>query len=380
MFLMEVDGIKYDGFVSASVSRSLENFSSIFNFSATHQPGKSFPIKIGSTCKIVINDTVIMDGFIESINISYDSSQHLIQISGRDKTADLVDSQIGGVDIEFTQPNVSFKDLVEKVLSILNISNIKLIQKDKIKDFGEGEIESASSGQTAFDFLETYARKRQIVLTTDGSGNIVARKSPIGTYATILSSRVDSQSTILLASFKFDISQRFNKYEVISSDNLSSFTDMDEVPAQQSANTKSITVIDDQIRKTRLYAFVPDQSCDQTQSNDQAKWEAAYRRSKSLVYNVTVQGFIALDDNKIWEPNYLVTVLDDYAVLTGQLLIAGVIYDYSIDTGSKTTLTCYASDSFTLEAADPSKSKSKESSSAETAAVNAWLKKHPFKG
>ncbi len=380
MLTMEVDGIKYDGFVSASVSRSLENFSGVFNFSATHQPGKPFPIKIGSTCKIVAEGTVIMDGFIEVINVSYDPEQHMIQISGRDKTADIVDSQIGGVNIEFTQPNVSFKDLVTKVLSILGISNIKFIQEDKIKDFSEGEIESAASGQTAFDFLETYARKRQIILTTDGSGNIVARKSPIGTYSTILSSRPNSQATILLASFKFDISQRFNKYKVISSDNLSSFTDVNSVPAQKSANTESITVVDDQIRTTRLYAFVPDQSCDQTQSNDQAKWEAAYRRSKSLVYNVTVQGFKAPDDDKIWEPNRLVTVLDDYAALAGQLLIAGVVYNYSVDEGSKTTLTCYVADAFTLEASDPSKSKSKESSSAEVSAINAWLKKHPFKG
>ncbi len=380
MFAMEVDGIKYDGFVSASVSRSLENFSGIFNFSATNIPGEPFPIKIGATCKIVVDDEIIMDGFIEAINVSYDIDQHLIQISGRDKTADLVDSQIGGVNIEFTQPNVSFKSLVEKVLSILGISNIEFIQRDEIKDFGDGEIESASSGQTAFDFLETYARKRQIVLTTDGSGNIVARKSPEGTYSTILSSKKNSKTTILSASFKFDVSKRFNRYQVISSDNLSSYTDVKSKPAEKSANVQSKIIIDDQIRKTRLYAFVPDQSCDETQATDQAKWEAAYRQSKSLVYNVTVQGFKPENDINIWLPNNIVTILDDYAALYGQMLITGVIYNYSVDEGSKTTLTCYVADAFTLEASDPSKSKSKESSSAEVSAINAWLKKHPFKG
>ncbi len=374
MFLMEVDGIRYDGFVSATVSRSLENFSSSFSFSATNVPGKDFPIKIGASCKIVIEDTIVMDGFIEAINVSYDRDEHIIQITGRDKTADIVDSQIGGVNIEFTQPKVSFKDLVEKVLSILKITDIKYIEKDPVEKFGQGEIESAASGQTAFDFLETYARKRQFVLTTDGAGNIVARKSIAGTYSTILSSRFDAQSNILSASFNFDTSKRFNTYEVISADNLSAFDDVDARPAQQSANIKSPKVIDDEIRKTRLYAFVPDQSTDEKQSAERAKWEASYRKSKSLAYNVTVQGFLALEDNVIWEPNFVVNVVDDFAVIDGPLLISGVMYQYSVEQGSRTVLTCYTKNSFTLRESDPSKSS--KSTNNLTATVEAWLKKH----
>ncbi len=376
MFEMEIDGERFEGFIAASVTRSLETLSGQFRFSAVNEPTQPFPIKIGSTCKIVIDDNVVMNGFVEIIDVSYsaDPNEHIIGISGRDKTADLVDSQIAGINIEFSQPNIQFSALVDRVLQTLGITDIKFIQDAPIKSFGQGEIESASSGQTAFDFLETYARKRQLILTTDGDGNIVARQTPEGSFATTLSSEPDAKNIILDATFSFDTTQRFNRYVVVSQDNISSFSNTAARPAKESANIKSLGALDDEIRSTRLYAFVPEQACDKTQATNRALWEGRYRKSRSIIYNVTLQGFIAPDDEKIWTPNFIVTVFDDYAQLKGQMLISGVNYEFSVDSGSKTTLTLYERDAFQLKEAEQTSSKD---ANAQNSAIDAWLKKNP---
>src|SRR6056297_2660353 len=100
---LEVNGIRYGNFTSINVYKSIETISGTFNFSATSDDVIVFPIQAGATCKVLVDNTAIITGFVENISVNYDSQSHNLQISGRDKTCDIIDSSVIGKK-EFTGP------------------------------------------------------------------------------------------------------------------------------------------------------------------------------------------------------------------------------------------------------------------------------------
>ncbi len=92
--VLKVGGKVYSGWTEVHVSQSLDQLTGTFSFSITN-PYPDIPsgwsIKLGGYCVVEINDQVVISGYIDDMPIDYDATSHTIQISGRDRTADLVD-------------------------------------------------------------------------------------------------------------------------------------------------------------------------------------------------------------------------------------------------------------------------------------------------
>jgi prophage tail gpP-like protein len=349
MITLEIDGIRYTGFKTISVERSLENVSGAFNMSAVFSSNLNFPIKIGAQAKVLVNSTPIMTGFVEVMNIQYDAMAHNITIQGRDRTCDINDSQVDG-DIEFLPP-ISLENVIKQTLSKININDINVINEaGSVPPFNASELVSSRIGQTAFNFVETYARKRQVFVTTDGKGNVLLARGSTASLPTGLYNQIgdpNRQNNILNSSVQYDQTERFNTYRCKSQGNISVLNFTGET-APSEVTARGGVAVDTGIRNTRILNFNAENSSDNVETVNRAKWEANIRRARSFTYTAKVQGD-TYDGTNPWITNRLVQVIDDFASINAALLIKKVIFEVSVDNGTTTTLELVTPDGYQPE-------------------------------
>jgi len=350
---IKIDGKEYTDFISATITKSLEELCGEFNIVCSSTPNIDFPIKVGSKCDIVIHGENVINGYIEKLSISYssetESGTHKITVSGRDRTADLVDSTIGGSESsEFQVPKngITLKQITEKVLSQFNLSDIKVIDNLNLKPFTD--LVSDKFGSKAFDFLEKYAKKRQVLITTTGDGNIEFVRSPAKSYKTALILSKNAPATIISGNVVLDDSKRFNQYFGSAQGNPTSLQNLTSKPLNIAGSGNS-PVVDNEIRNSRIYHFEPHFSSEQETLTQRVQWEANYRKSQSRKLKYTVQGHVAKDDKEIWKIGRLVSVTDEFAdILNGVKLISNIRYTFDLTNGARTDLTLLDKDAFSL--------------------------------
>jgi len=344
--ILEVDNKKYLGFTNISVAKSMENASGTFSFNATSEKAIDFPIKGGSFCRVLVNKKPVITGFIEKISGNYSESNHQLVINGRDKTADLIDSTLQS-NIEFPAA-ISLEGIIQAVFNDIGITEIKIINKvGDIPVFAKNELVSGSVDDNAFEFIEKYCRKRQVLITTDGNGDIVlTRASKEAVKVLLINKKNGKNNNIKSASWEYDDSERFSKITVRSQANPS----IDDSTTKKKIVNRLGTASDKNIRQSRKLVLVAENSQDDTTAEQRAKWEINIRRARGLRYSCTVQGFnIDGTNNEIWQPNLLVKVIDDFAGIDNYMLIKEVNYQNDEEEGEITALSLVNREAYTLE-------------------------------
>jgi prophage tail gpP-like protein len=360
MISILIDFIEYTGFTSATVSRSFLDASGQFNITITPDDvtGK-FPIQAGQFCIVKVSDQFAVTGYVEKVSLSHDGGSIEATFSGRDALADLIDSTIDSKIIDQFSGSISLQTVCQTVITKLGLQDtIKVKVEDglEIKNFSAGDFLSAHTADTAFNFLDRYARKRQVFLTTDGLGSLVIARGADETkkIGTMLVSKLDGTGgNILKSSSNIDLSKRFNLYRAHSQSAMSQI-DLTGVTASGGTDTvkKSLASVeaeatDDQIRQGRVYNFIEDTPTNITTSLDRATWESNFRRSQSIRYTCTVVEH-TYDGQTIWQPNIQVQVIDERLDINAVMIVDQVTFVESVDEGRITELSLVPSDSYKL--------------------------------
>ncbi len=343
---IRLNGIDLVNFSEVSVFRSMETVSGSFSFSSTADEQNRLPVREGNRIEIVVDENTVMTGFIEGIESNASPDSHDFLASGRDVTGDLYDSTVGDIK-EFTG-SVQLIDICKAVVAGINLFNTDVINEipiteNPIEPFSEWDITSADIGMTAFEFLEPFARKRQVILNTDGFGNLIlARNTGIKFPASL---KTGENGNFINARKVIDNTQRFNIYTAHSQLN----------PIRMTVGTKPSEIVqqkglaeDPEIRSSRIYAFNAEESSDSFTAKDRAIWESNFNRARSLSYSGTVQGHST--NRTIWIPNRLIDVDDSFNDIQATLLIRSVRYNSSLDLGNNTTLEMTYRSAYTLQA------------------------------
>jgi len=350
MITIEIQGVRFEGFESISVFKSVETISGSFTFFATSNNVTTFPIKRSDSCKIFINNEPVINGFVDTVKVDYNASTHSIVVSGRDRTSDIIDSTVVG-DKEFSPPT-ALTTIISSTLRDNGLSDIAVINNaGTIENFPEGTQYSSSFGQTVFEFIETYARKRQVLLTTNGNGDLVLTRSGTVEAATVLENRLNSQfNNIKSGNISYTNDTLFNKYVVQSQQNpaalsLGADVSLGNVPNQVGSAT------DGSIRTSRQTEITSNSSDNTVDLDNLAIWTRNISKARATSFSVVAQGFHQdANQTRLWIPNEIVKVNDDFADVNATLLIKSVQYDLSLNEGSLTTLDLVSQDAYTLQA------------------------------
>jgi prophage tail gpP-like protein len=338
MIFLEIEGEQFEGFTNVTVRKSLDELSGAFNFTATSDETADYPINRRAKVKVFVDDTKVIDGIIDRIDINYSDNSHILSISGRDKTSILVDSSIPG-SRAFNAPT-DLRRVTENILSQLG-SSIKVIENGiTLREFKKNLV--ANIEDTAFQFLERYARKSNVILTTNFDGNVVITQAGIEKIDTLLlNEKSGEKNNIKSAVISFDDSKRFSKYIVYAQQ-----LDNDDISNKSEATVKA-SATDSEALSTKQKNIILESEGDIDTVQDRANWEANIRRAKSTIVEYEVQGFY--HDEGVWEINKLIRVVDDFATIDSDMLINTVEFNYSEIGGSITRLGLLPPDAYTQQ-------------------------------
>jgi len=348
--ILEVNGTAYGDFTTISVSSRLDALCKQFSFDAVRVGNTPLPFKGGEACRILDDADVILTGNIERLDVNYAVNNHSITLSGRDKTGDVVDSSLRAVG-DF-QPPITLKRCIALILSDIG-SSLAVSDGAGTESFKTAsDLIAPEPGQNAFEFIEKLARKRQVLLTSDGDGNIViTRAATVKSTGKLQNIIGATDNNIISGSVSYDGTGRYRDYTFASSLNPTALikagiTDLASIVSQ------SGSVTDSDIRRGRQLVLQGESSLSSGKSRERILWEADLRKARGRLYSVTVQGF-RTQEGDLWAANTLVPVVDDFTGITGEMLINEVTFNYSNDQGSTTALTLMPPNAYTLQLAEP---------------------------
>lgn len=347
---LSVNGAEFEDFVSANVEIRLDALSNTFSFSMTAKDAEPLPFTGGEACQVVVDGETVLTGYIEVVNISGDGSTHTIDIQGRDKTGDLLDSSIEAIS-DIRAP-ITLKSIIEKVLKHIELG-ISVVDNVSPEPFNKAEdLAAPEAGQNAFEFIEIFARKRHVLLTSDGDGNIVIAQSSGAKVNAELRHQVHSDSNNVQAySVSYDSTGRFNLYRSASQLNpIAALFSGTVSPASIVSQSGGVT--DAEIRTGRQHILIAEAPSSNAQNDDRATWEANIRKARGKLYSATVDGY-KNQAGDLWSINTLVTVISDFADINAEMLVNTVSFSLDVDGGQSTTISMVERNAYSLVLDEP---------------------------
>ncbi len=358
MMALVVDGVPYTNFTAMAVTQSIENFAGQFSFSAIDVNGKfnakSYPIKLGSLCKVTIDGVPVLTGYVEAVGVDTSDTTHSVTISGRDITCDLVDSTMPATFSPAAQ-NISLAAIINQVQALFGLALPVLNQVTDITDFTSFEIVAPDAGQSAHDYLEKFARKKRVMLTTNGAGAIVitrASGNPLG--MSFINRRNDTtlQNNMLSSSVNYDYSQRFSKYIIGSQANMQGLNDAGDTDNESVVDAQAETLDTSMTRTTRHLYIVAENVSDATALKERAEWEANIRMARSRQYSCVIDSHTVSAGKPFWF-NRTAMVIDDNAAINETMLIKSVTFNENNNDGVKASIDFVVANAYSLELAAP---------------------------
>lgn len=342
-FSIKVNGESFELWKSATVIRSVDENAGSFRLISTYAPDGVYPIDVGDSVEVLINGITKIKGFVDEISSSADTTDHTIDISGRDNTSDLIDSSL---PIRTFKGDISFKNLCETIIRELG-ANIQVIDQSNIDLILSEEQLSGDTGDTCMEFLMSFARKRNIFLVPSGDGNLILFRPVFEEADTPLLNLEPNNplNNIKSRNWRKSSQNLFYKYSVKSQDNVG--FDLSSDYSEGNGTNRTGEVIDDSIRQTRFFEIVSEESMTDTECKNRSSEESNIRRTRSQEYTAVVPG-VSQQSGNLWDFGLVVTIRDEPAGISGKFFIRSVTYHMSKDEGSRTTIVCAPPDAYKM--------------------------------
>ena len=322
---------RYTGWKSVRVTRPLDALAGSFKveYPASTTP---LPIERGDPVKIWLDDNLLLNGYVDRVQGSLSGT---FSISGRDQTADLVDSTATN------KPGQWFSHGVDELVEALaGPFGIPVIVDDETVGVPKLIYEFTLQNETAGQAIERACRLTGLLAYTPGNGVLHLGKP--GRHSRRAEVELIEGQNILDASLDLDNSKRFQFYTVQSQDSGSDSGWGDSVALIQG------TAEDPAVGRFRTLVMDAEGPATFTHATDRAQWEATMRAARAGRMNITVVGFRQTPLGRVWRAGELVVVRCPKLRVKSRLLINAV--KFRRDTGgSFTELELIRQDSYTPE-------------------------------
>jgi prophage tail gpP-like protein len=326
---LKIGGQLFGGWKSLRAEAGIEQCAGAFDLSVTDRSVSSvaWPIDPGAACELLLNGESIINGYVDTVKPSIDRQSHGIRVSGRDKTADLIDCS--AVYKTGQWKNATLAKIAADIAQPFHIEVVLAQGVDVGAAFDSFNIED---GERAFEAIERAARMRAVLVMTDGAGRLVlTTASKIKTGAALVEG-----VNVLQAELELSWKERYSEITV-KGQGKGTATQYGAAVAHGKAS-----IADAAIKRYRPLIVIAEQHGLGPTFEARAEWERNVRRGRSTRVVVRVQGWTYPAAGMpggavVWRPNMLVNTQLPYLGLQQDLLIAKCVYTLD-DGGSFTEL------------------------------------------
>jgi prophage tail gpP-like protein len=353
---LQIEGQTYAGWHAVSVRRNLEQAAATFACAVSERWGgrsDRWVIRPGAACAVLLDGDVVLTGYVDTYEPSFDAGSHSVQITGRSKTADFVDSAAIVPGGQFKQLNLL--DIAQRLAAPFGLP----VDITDVADLVLGPLADVQiqQGETCHAVVERLCRM-QGVLVSDGAAGILRLTRAGRRRAT---GAIVQGQNILSASATLDVSQRHSEYTVKgqrantddradgtgeSGDGVRLGAASGGGPAGNSVRACIGAAIDAAVTRYRPWLLTAETQADDVVCGLRAAWEARRRAGLGVRASVTVAGWRQGGAHgPLWDVNLLVPVVSPWLGIDRDLLIASVEFRKD-DSGSTTTLELTVPDAF----------------------------------
>jgi prophage tail gpP-like protein len=321
-----VGGVLYSGWTEVSVTRSLEAASGSFSVTLTERwPGQTtqWPIFVGSAVQVYIGQDLVISGWVDDVDVNLTASDHSISVSGRDKTADIIDCSA------VNRPGEWHGKKVEAIAQEL-CNPFGVTVRADVSTGAALDTFTLQPGEKVFEAIERAIKKKGLMLTSDTNGALIFTHSGSTRY----SSKLKEGENLIEVSGKFSGRDRYSKYIVeAQSDGYG-----------ESQKQIQSTVDDKGVERYRPLSIMAEDQETAADAKRRAKWEASVRAARASVFTATVQGW-RLGNEGIWKTNRIIAIEAPSARASGDVLIESINFLRGA-AGTTTALTLKRPDAF----------------------------------
>lgn len=333
-----IDGKAYGGWTRLEVQRGIEQIAGGFVLQLTSRyPGVDVQMQLreGLPCEVRLGDDLVISGYTDDYETDDTATSSSVRLSGRDKTADLVDcsaiyksGQWRGVKLE------------QIVADIAEPFKIKVVVSPGL-DTGEVFKRFAlEEGEKAFDAIDRACRLRAVLVTSTPDGNLLI------TTASTVNSGVRLEEGVNMTKFNSKHSWKERHSEII----LKGQVPGDDQENGAAAAHLKASAKDTEISRYRPLVVIAEHGTSNKSLADRAAWEVKVRMGRGKRGGCTVVGWRTGKDGQegpLWQPNTLVHVTSERMNLDADLLIVSCSYQFT-EQGRITDLTFARPEAFQL--------------------------------
>jgi prophage tail gpP-like protein len=333
-FRFTVNGIEQKNWISASFYRSIDDLCGKFTFRTSFRP--EYPILRNDVIRIFIDGTLKLTGYQDRLEGTRTSKSKDRMLNGRDLTQDLVDSNVPAAAAN--QEGGTLKSLAETVIRELGMPIRVYEDLDEplapFEYFAEdGDTEACAIDDKAFDFLKSFARKRQAYLITAPTGDLVIYRpndrSKISNPL-LIDTGLENRD-VKEATFVKDFASEYASITCGSQDELLYSTGEED-------DTSIIGTVEvPGVRPSRQRSIISEEAFSVEECVTRATEEANILKMKSESYRCLVNGTLNPDGDP-WEIGQHVQIIDDEFGVRGAYMLKSYTMSLDLQRGSTTSL------------------------------------------
>lgn len=359
-------GQAFSGWKQVTVTQDFDKSVGECTLVISEQPGNPLPLNLNDDVSVLLSGTPVITGYVYKIAGKHSFGDHDITLTIRDQTQSFVDSTVGP-KVEF-KPPVKLKKVLEDTLKKMSLSHIKVIDKANPEQYRQGgEVPVAAVSDTGHEWIDKWTSKRQVVLNTDGKGNLVIDRNQKRRGSGFLHKgpEDDPLNNVLEASFENSLEGRHNTTAVAGQ---KSTNDLDywegrpkgDQPAQANPLSKNWGIAQDtSVRADRKLHVRGMKGLEGKTPEQSAKWRANLARSRNLTYEATVQGF-DMSPGQLWWPGFIIPVFDYHFLISTEMFIKTVEFTKDWQGGAKTRISLTVKDAFSESGASDDQSRTSQ--------------------
>lgn len=311
-----VGGQRFSSWKDVSLSASIKDAARAFRLEVAAEIGAAATFQVfraGAKVEIYFNADLVLSGYVDRYQPRISHSDAQITISGRSKSADMIDSAA-----EHPKGRFENKNLNEIATSLDKFGvGVEIGEGVQLKPIPFYQI---TPGETAFRAIERLARSQGLAVMGRADGKIEITRGGRQRHAGGL---IEGQN-IKIAEADHNWSNRHSKYIVKGQRASGSNAENLEIEA---------AVKDEKVDRYRPTVIVVEEDTDRDRAERRGEARRNRAAGNALKATVTLQGFRD-EGGAVWTPNRLVWMLSSFLQIEQDMLVETITFTQDEQKGS----------------------------------------------